>query len=215
MQRAGRPEATIRELSLFCSEVGNKRVGRRELARRRHCGAERSDNNSQSNEHNSVTPSRNARLEPCTVAYQGLRGMAKHHLNRHECRGGEMWSPHPSPGVQLNGGNHQVRTTVPPLARGEALSVGHRRALRKSAAECAAATGGFASHGVANGFPPNETTPCGAGGCGRVHRGAKPASGSGWESNPPGDFSDATLGLKPRAVTRSAYTPGKTATRTG
>ena len=32
-------------------------------------------------------------------------------------------------------------------------------------------------------------------------------SGSGWESNPPGDFSDATLGLKPRAVTRSAYTP--------
>ena len=69
--------------------------------------------------------------------------------------------------------------------------------------------GRFASHGVANRFPPNETTPCGAGGCGRVHRGAKPASGSGWESNPPGDFSDATLGLKPRAVTRSAYTPGK------
>jgi len=30
-----------------------------------------------------------------------------------------------------------------------------------------------------------------------VHQGAKPASGSGWESNPPGDFSDATLGLKP------------------
>ena len=84
-----------------------------------------------------------------------------------------------------------------------------RRPLRKSAAECAAATGRFASHGVANGFPANETTPCGAGGCGRVHRGAKPASGSGWESNPPGDFSDATLGLKPRTVTRSAYTPGK------
>ena len=42
-----------------------------------------------------------------------------------------------------------------------------------------------------------------------MHRGAKPASGCGWESNPPGDFSDATLGLKPRAVTRSAYTPGK------
>ena len=104
MQRAGRPEATIRELSLFCSEVGKKRVGRRELARRRHCGAERSDSNSQSNEHNSVTPSRNARLEPCTVAYQGLRGMAKHHLNRHECRGGEMWSPHPSRRVQLTGG---------------------------------------------------------------------------------------------------------------
>jgi hypothetical protein len=32
-------------------------------------------------------------------------------------------------------------------------------------------------------------------------------SGSGWESNPPGVFSDATLGLKPRAVTRAAYTP--------
>ena len=31
-----------------------------------------------------------------------------------------------------------------------------------------------------------------------MHQGAKPASGSGWESNPPGDFSDATLGLKPR-----------------
>ena len=36
------------------------------------------------------------------------------------------------------------------------------------------------------------------------------SSGSGWESNPPGDFSAATLGLKPRAVTRSAYTPGNT-----
>jgi len=34
-------------------------------------------------------------------------------------------------------------------------------------------------------------------------------SGSGRESNPPGDFSAATLGLKPRAVTRSAYTPGR------
>ena len=33
-------------------------------------------------------------------------------------------------------------------------------------------------------------------------------SGSGWESNPPGNFSDATMGLKPRTVTRSAYTPG-------
>ncbi len=32
-------------------------------------------------------------------------------------------------------------------------------------------------------------------------------SGSGWESNPPGVFSDATLGLKPRAVTRAANTP--------
>ncbi len=32
-------------------------------------------------------------------------------------------------------------------------------------------------------------------------------SGSGWESNPPSVFSDATLGLKPRAVTRAAYTP--------
>ena len=31
--------------------------------------------------------------------------------------------------------------------------------------------------------------------------------GSGWESNPPGSFSEATLGLKPRTVTRSAYTP--------
>ena len=29
-----------------------------------------------------------------------------------------MWSPHPSPGVQLTGGNRQIRTTVPPLARG-------------------------------------------------------------------------------------------------
>ena len=27
-------------------------------------------------------------------------------------------SPHPSPGVQLTGGNRQIRTTVPPLARG-------------------------------------------------------------------------------------------------
>jgi len=27
-------------------------------------------------------------------------------------------SPHPSPGVQLRGGNRQIRTTVPPLARG-------------------------------------------------------------------------------------------------
>ncbi len=32
-------------------------------------------------------------------------------------------------------------------------------------------------------------------------------NGSGWESNPPGSFSEATLGLKPRTVTRSAYTP--------
>lgn len=35
----------------------------------------------------------------------------------------------------------------------------------------------------------------------------KNTSGSGWESNPPGVFSDATLGLKPRAVTRAAYAP--------
>jgi integrase len=35
------------------------------------------------------------------------------------------------------------------------------------------------------------------------------SSGSGWESNPPGNFSDATMGLKPRTVTRSAYTPGE------
>ena len=27
-------------------------------------------------------------------------------------------SPHPRPGVQLTGGNRQIRTTVPPLARG-------------------------------------------------------------------------------------------------
>ena len=27
-------------------------------------------------------------------------------------------SPHPSPGVQLTGGNRQIRTTVPPLVRG-------------------------------------------------------------------------------------------------
>ena len=27
-------------------------------------------------------------------------------------------SPHPSPGVQLRGGNRQIRTTVPPLDRG-------------------------------------------------------------------------------------------------
>ena len=27
-------------------------------------------------------------------------------------------SPHPGPGVQLTGGNRQIRTTVPPLARG-------------------------------------------------------------------------------------------------
>ena len=27
-------------------------------------------------------------------------------------------SPHPSPGVQLRGGNRQIRTTIPPLARG-------------------------------------------------------------------------------------------------
>jgi len=27
-------------------------------------------------------------------------------------------SPHPSPGVQLRGGNRQIRTTPPPLARG-------------------------------------------------------------------------------------------------
>ena len=27
-------------------------------------------------------------------------------------------SPHPSPGVQLTGGNRQIRITVPPLARG-------------------------------------------------------------------------------------------------
>ena len=27
-------------------------------------------------------------------------------------------SPHPSSGVQLTGGNRQIRTTVPPLARG-------------------------------------------------------------------------------------------------
>lgn len=31
--------------------------------------------------------------------------------------------------------------------------------------------------------------------------------GSGWESNPPGAFADATPGLKPVAVTRAAYTP--------
>ena len=30
----------------------------------------------------------------------------------------EPQSPHPSPGVQLRGGNRQIRTTVPPLARG-------------------------------------------------------------------------------------------------
>ncbi len=34
------------------------------------------------------------------------------------------------------------------------------------------------------------------------------ASGSGWESNPPDHFSAVSLGLKPRAVTRSANTPG-------
>ena len=56
-------------------------------------------------------------------------------------------------------------------------------------------------------YPQMKQPPCGAGGCGRVHLGAKPASGSGWESNPPGPFSEATLGLKPRTVTRSAYTP--------
>ena len=33
------------------------------------------------------------------------------------------------------------------------------------------------------------------------------ANGSGWESNPPGAFADATPGLKPVAVTRAAYTP--------
>src|SRR4029079_8954140 len=33
------------------------------------------------------------------------------------------------------------------------------------------------------------------------------SSGSGWESNPPGVFADATPGLKPGAVTRSAYAP--------
>ena len=35
----------------------------------------------------------------------------------------------------------------------------------------------------------------------------KPPDGSGWESNPPGPFSEATPGLKPGAVTRSTYTP--------
>ena len=64
--------------------------------------------------------------------------------------------------------------------------------------------------------PPNDSPqlPAVAGSCGSLRHDDK-ESGSGWESNPPGDFSDATLGLKPRAVTRSAYTPGKTATRTG
>ena len=37
----------------------------------------------------------------------------------------------------------------------------------------------------------------------------KKQNGSGWESNPPGDFSAATTGLKPAAVTRSAYTPNR------
>ena len=32
-------------------------------------------------------------------------------------------------------------------------------------------------------------------------------NGSGWESNPPSLFSEASPGLKPGAVTRSAYTP--------
>ncbi len=35
----------------------------------------------------------------------------------------------------------------------------------------------------------------------------KTKSGSGWESNPPDLFSELSLGLKPRAVTRSANTP--------
>jgi integrase len=42
--------------------------------------------------------------------------------------------------------------------------------------------------------------------CGRL-RSHERKSGSGWESNPPGLFSEATPGLKPGAVTRSAYTP--------
>ncbi len=42
--------------------------------------------------------------------------------------------------------------------------------------------------------------------CGRL-RPEEKGSGSGWESNPPGPFSEATPGLKPGAVTRSAYTP--------
>ena len=36
---------------------------------------------------------------------------------------------------------------------------------------------------------------------------SKPPDWSGWESNPPGPFSEATPGLKPGAVTRSTYTP--------
>ena len=36
---------------------------------------------------------------------------------------------------------------------------------------------------------------------------SKALSGSGWESNPPNHFSVLSMGLKPRAVTRSAYTP--------
>ena len=42
-------------------------------------------------------------------------------------------------------------------SRPKALPAGHRRPLRKHAAKCAAATGRFASHGAANGFPANET----------------------------------------------------------
>ena len=64
--------------------------------------------------------------------------------------------------------------------------------------------------------PPNDSPqlPAVASSCGSLRHDEK-ESGSGWESNPPGDFSDATMGLKPRAVTRSAYTPGRSTEPSG
>ena len=45
----------------------------------------------------------------------------QHHQTSHHISPGSdtsPQSPHPSPGVQLTGGNRQIRTTVPPLTRG-------------------------------------------------------------------------------------------------
>ena len=51
-----------------------------------------------------------------------LVGSAREHVHRDRCRDAVQAvgreSHHPSPGVQLTGGNRQIRTTVPPLARG-------------------------------------------------------------------------------------------------
>jgi len=52
---------------------------------------------------------------------QQHRQQNSHHISPGSNTGPQ--SPHPSPGVQLTGGNRQIRTTVPPLARGVTLVI--------------------------------------------------------------------------------------------